>query len=749
MTQRNPPTVPEFSAAPGDRSDTRSTAAAKKTAAKKVAKKAAPAQKAPAKKVAPTKKVAPAQKAPAKKAAPIKKAAPAKKTAPAKKAPPATAREASNAVSTHEAVVPNVLTGRFPITDISPTVESGRRPAKAVVGEHIPVVATAFREGHDLLGVEVVLRDPSGREHMRRRMIDLGTGVDRWGATVVPDAEGLWTFTVESWGDPWATWLHRADIKVPAGIDIELELAEGALILERAQGDLTASITTMRNTDLPPAVRLAASRDKAVVDATTTAPIREHITVSGPWPLLVERRRALVGSWYEFFPRSEGANGRPLKSGTFRTAMKRLDAIAEMGFDVVYLPPIHPVGQKHRKGRNNTLTPGAGDPGSPWAIGASTGGHDAIHPDLGTEKDFAAFVDRTRELGMEVALDFALQASPDHPWVVDHPEWFTTRADGTIAFAENPPKKYQDIYPLNFDIDPEGLYAEVLRLVRHWITLGVRIFRVDNPHTKPLWVWDRLISEINAGDPDVLFLAEAFTRPPMMRALAEVGFQQSYTYFTWRNDKEGLEAYLSELAGPASAYMRPNVFVNTPDILTEYLQTGGRPAFSIRATLAATLSPTWGVYSGFELFESAAVRPGSEEYLDSEKFEYRPRDWAAAEAEGRTLAPYITTLNDIRRRLAPLQDLRSLRFHHTDDPSIIAYSKQVGNEIALVACTLDPHHVHETTVWWDMPALGMDWSDRFIAHDHVTGQTFSWGQATYVRFDPDFTVGHIVEVRPS
>jgi starch synthase (maltosyl-transferring) len=333
--------------------------------------------------------------------------------------------------------------------------------------------------------------------------------------------------------------------------------------------------------------------------------------------------------------------------------------------------------------------------------------------------------------------------------VVDHPEWFTTRADGTIAFAENPPKKYQDIYPLNFDIDPEGLYAEVLRLVRHWITLGVRIFRVDNPHTKPLWVWDRLISEINAGDPDVLFLAEAFTRPPMMRALAEVGFQQSYTYFTWRNDKEGLEAYLSELAGPASAYVRPNVFVNTPDILTEYLQTGGRPAFSIRATLAATLSPTWGVYSGFELFESAAVRPGSEEYLDSEKFEYRPRDWAAAEAEGRTLAPYITTLNDIRRRLAPLQDLRSLRFHHTDDPSIIAYSKQVGNEIALVACTLDPHHVHETTVWWDMPALGMDWSDRFIAHDHVTGQTFSWGQATYVRFDPDFTVGHIVEVRPS
>jgi starch synthase (maltosyl-transferring) len=347
---------------------------------------------------------------------------------------------------------------------------------------------------------------------------------------------------------------------------------------------------------------------------------------------------------------------------------------------------------------------------------------------------------------MEVALDLALQASPDHPWVRDHPEWFTSRVDGSIAYAENPPKKYQDIYPLNFDNDPEGLYAEVVRIVRHWIAQGVSIFRVDNPHTKPLWVWQRLIAEINADHPDVIFLAEAFTRPPMMRALAEVGFQQSYTYFTWRNDKQGLEEYFTELAGPASAYMRPNAFVNTPDILHEFLQTGGEAAFAIRATLAATLSPTWGVYSGFELYESVALREGSEEYLDTEKFEYRPRDWAAAEREGRTLAPYLTLLNDLRRRIIPLQDLRSLHFHRTEDPEVIAYSKRVGNDTALVVCSLDPHRVRETTVWWDMPAIGMDWADRFIAHDHVTGQSFTWGQATYVRLDPAATVAHIVTV---
>jgi len=698
-------------------------------------KQASAPSKAPAKKT-------PAKKAPAKKAAPSK--APAKKT-PAKKAPASVPpSQAAPSVA-----VPALLGGRIPVTDISPTVESGRVPAKAVVGEQVPVRATAFREGHGSLGVEAVLRDPAGREHSRARMRDLGTGLDVWGAEVTPEAQGLWSISIEAWDDPWGTWWHRATIKVPAGVDIEVELEEGARLIESISGGterLAGIARTVRDTELPPEVRLAAAGDPDVLAALQARPLREGVTECGPWPLLVERRRALVGSWYEFFPRSEGARGRPLKSGTFATAARRLPAIAAMGFDVVYLPPIHPIGMANRKGRNNTLEPKAGDPGSPWAIGSPAGGHDAIHPDLGTEADFAAFVEQARSLGMEVALDLALQASPDHPWVREHPEWFTTRADGSIAYAENPPKKYQDIYPLNFDNDPEGLYAEVVRVVRHWIARGVTIFRVDNPHTKPLWVWQRLIAEINAEHPDAIFLAEAFTRPPMMRALAEVGFQQSYTYFTWRNDKQGLEEYFTELAGPAAAYMRPNAFVNTPDILHEYLQTGGPAAFAIRATLAATLSPTWGVYSGFELYESVPLREGSEEYLDTEKFEYRPRDWVAAEREGRTLAPYLTLLNDLRRQMPPLQDLRSLRFHHTEDPEVIAYSKRVGDQVTLVVCSLDPHGVRETTVWWDMPAIGLDWPDRFIAKDHVTGQSFTWGQSTYVRFDPAVTVAHIVAV---
>ncbi len=713
--------------------------------AQRESRKQAPAARKPPAPTQPAKKVA-APKRPAKKVAAPKE--PAKKVAA--KRPSSTPPESGQPQPGSRMEVPSLLLGRIPVTDVWPVVESGRLPAKAVVGEQVPVRATVFREGHGSLGVELVLRDPAGRERSRQRMRDLGTGVDVWGAQITADAEGMWTFAIEAWDDPWGTWWHRASIKVPAGVDIEVELEEGARLIESLEGgggERLAEVTrTVRDTELPPEVRLAAAGDPDVLAALASHPLRAGVTTCGPWPLLVERRRALVGSWYEFFPRSEGARGRPLKSGTFTTAAKRLPAIAAMGFDVVYLPPIHPIGATNRKGRNNTLDPKAGDPGSPWAIGCRDGGHDAIHPDLGTEADFTAFVSAARDLGMEIAIDLALQASPDHPWVAEHPEWFTTRADGSIAYAENPPKKYQDIYPLNFDNDPEGLYAEVARIVRHWIERGVSIFRVDNPHTKPVWVWHRLITEINAEHPDVIFLAEAFTRPPMMRALAEAGFQQSYTYFTWRNDKQGLEEYLSELSGPASAYMRPNAFVNTPDILHEYLQTGGPAAFAIRATLAATLSPTWGVYSGYELYEATALREGSEEYLDTEKFEYRPRDWVTAEREGRSLAPYITLLNDLRRQLPPLQDLRSLRFHRTEDPEVIAYSKRVGDDTVLVVCSLDPHHVRETTVWWDMPALGFDGNDRFIAHDHVTGQAFTWGQSVYVRLDPAVTVAHIAEV---
>ena len=425
-----------------------------------------------------------------------------------------------------------------------------------------------------------------------------------------------------------------------------------------------------------------------------------------------------------------------------------------MGFDVVYLPPVHPIGSTARKGRGNTLNAAPGDPGSPWAIGSAAGGHDAIHPDLGTLADFDAFVSRARQLGLEVAMDFALQASPDHPWVREHPEWFTTRGDGTIAYAENPPKKYQDIFPLNFDNDPEGIYAEALRLVRHWMDRGIRIFRVDNPHTKPLRFWERLLADVARTDPDVLFLAEAFTRPAMMHALAAIGFHQSYTYFTWRNGAEEITDYLRELSGPAAAYMRPNFFVNTPDILGGYLQHAGPAAFRVRAVLAAMLSPSWGVYSGFELGENTPAAPGSEEYMDSEKYQYRPRDWDEAQRSGRTLAPFLAQLNAIRRAHPALHQLRNLRFHYPDQPEILCFSKRVGaaepgaaaNDTVLVVVNLDPHQAREATVWLDGPALGINAGAGFDVTDELSGQSFRLGQANYVRLDPWTGPAHIFTV---
>ena len=469
-------------------------------------------------------------------------------------------------------------------------------------------------------------------------------------------------------------------------------------------------------------------------------------------PLWVDRERALYGSWYELFPRSEGArvdeDSGAMVSGTFRTAMERLPAVAAMGFDVVYLPPVHPIGRTNRKGPNNTLTPGPEDVGSPWAIGGVDGGHDAIHPDLGTIEDFDAFVARAVEVGLEVALDLALSATPDHPWVTEHPEWFTVLTDGSIAYAENPPKQYQDIYPVNFDRDPDGISAEVLRVVRHWMDHGVRIFRVDNPHTKPVSFWEWLLAAVRKTDPDVIFLAEAFTRPAMMQALARVGFHQSYTYFTWRNEKWELEEYLTELSQETGHFLRPNFFVNTPDILHAFLQYGGPPAFKIRAVLAATLSPTYGVYAGYELFEHVAVRPGSEEYLDTEKFQLRPRDWATAEAEGRSLAPFLTRLNEVRRAHPALQRLRNLHFHHADNEAIMVYSKRdpVGDTV-LVVVNLDPHGARETTVRLDMPALGLEWDDTMAVQDVLSGETYVWGQDNYVRLDPFVEPAHVFTVR--
>src|SRR3954471_17890771 len=545
------------------------------------------------------------------------------------------------------------MTGRIPILDVGPAEGCGRWPAKAVVGETFAVTATVFREGHDAVSANVVLRDAKGRKGPWTPMHPVGAGIDRWSADVTPTSEGRWTFQVEAWSDPFATWHHNAEIKIEAGVDVELMLEEGALVMERAakvasrpkeaKKALLDAATALRDTSRPVPARLAAVENPDVVATLRDLPLRDYVTTSDGMPLWVDRERALYSSWYEFFPRSEGAytdERGVVRSGTFRTAMARIPAVAAMGFDVLYLPPIHPIGTTNRKGPNNTLTPGPDDVGSPWAIGGPEGGHDAIHPDLGTIEDFDAFVARAGELGLEVALDLALQATPDHPWVTSHPDWFTELADGTIAYAENPPKKYQDIYPVNFDRDPDGIYAEVLRIVRKWMDLGVRIFRVDNPHTKPVAFWEWLLAEVRKTDPDVLFLAEAFTRPAMMQTLARVGFHQSYTYFTWRNDKWELEEYLTELSQETAHFLRPNFFVNTPDILHAFLQYGGPPAFKIRAVLAATLSPSWGVYAGYELFEHVAVRPGSEEYLDTEKFQLRPRDWDGAERSGRTLAPY-------------------------------------------------------------------------------------------------------------
>jgi starch synthase (maltosyl-transferring) len=663
--------------------------------------------------------------------------------------------------------------GRIPVLAVTPVVDGGRWPARAVAGEQVPVQATVFREGHDAVACTAVLVDPDGQEHTRAAMRLLAPGLDRYGAVVVPDREGRWRFRVEGWADPYGTWEHDAVIKVNAQVDTDLMLEEGARVLERAlatgghaQSDVVAlhdGIWGLRDDSRPAQARLAAGTAPAVHAALSRNPLRDLVSSSPEYELLVERERALFSAWYEMFPRSEGAyfhNDRQVwVSGTFRTAEHRLPAIKAMGFDIVYLPPIHPIGKVNRKGPNNTLNPGPGDPGSPWAIGSDEGGHDAVHPDLGTIEDFDHFVAAARENGLEVALDLALQCAPDHPWAREHPEWFTTRADGTIAYAENPPKKYQDIYPINFDNDPDGLYTEILRVVEHWIAHGVTVFRVDNPHTKPVEFWEWLIGTVNASHPQILFLAEAFTRPPMMHTLGKIGFQQSYTYFTWRTGKQEIREYITELTGQPAAYMRPCFWPNTPDILHEFLQYGGPAAFKLRAVLASTLSPCWGMYSGYELCEHVAVRHGSEEYLDSEKYQYRPRDWAAfgpgGASEHRSIAGYITELNAIRRAHPALRRLRGTAFHDADDEATLVYSRRLTAEQApdgredclLVVVNLDPHGTRATTVHLQMPALGMGWDDTFTVHDLITGETYRWGAHNYVRLDPHYQPAHVLHVR--
>ncbi|AXG15397.1 alpha-1,4-glucan--maltose-1-phosphate maltosyltransferase [Intrasporangium calvum] len=657
--------------------------------------------------------------------------------------------------------------GRIPVMDVRPLVDCGQRPTKCVVGEDFVVRAQVFREGHDAVNATVVLTDPDGGDHYFAMHCD-NVGLSEWSATVHADRTGWWTYRVEGWSDPYATWVHDAEIKIAAGVDEELMCAEGARVLERFAASVSGlgvdaseiekGLAALRDDTRPAAHRLGAATSPEIKGLATLMPLREFLSPTERHPLLVERERALYGAWYEIFPRSEGARRDPetgeWTSGTFRTAAERLPAIADLGFDVVYLTPIHPIGTTARKGRNNSLATEPGDPGSPYAIGSPDGGHDAIHPDLGTFEDFDFFVAEAGRHGLEVALDIALQASPDHPWVQTHPELFTTRADGTIAYAENPPKKYQDIYPLNFDNDPAGAYAEVRRVIQVWLDHGVRIFRVDNPHTKPVAFWQWLIADVARDHPETIWLSEAFTKPAMMHALAKAGFQQSYTYYAWRNEAWELEEYGREISGDAAAYMRPSFWPTTHDILTPYMQYGGPTAWKLRAALAATMVPTYGIYAGYELMEHVA-RPGAEEQIDNEKYEYKDRQWHLYEPggplEGHSLAWYLKRLNEIRGWHPALRWLRNLHFHRADDDSFLVYSKSrlVDGErdTVLVVANLDPHATRETWVRLDMEALGLATWSTFDAHDHVLNQTFVWRQDNFVRLGPDSEPVHIFSVR--
>ena len=659
--------------------------------------------------------------------------------------------------------------GRIPVLQVTPCIEHGAFPAKSVVDEPFEVTATVFREGHDAVSATVVLTDPEGGErHLPMTLI--APGLDHWSATVSADRTGLWSYRVEGWSDPYGTWAHDATIKIAADVDTEMMLEEGALVLERALAEsprtaaqaepIVDAITALRDVSRPAQARLQPGVAREVRAELARGPLREYVSPSAAYPLLVERELALYGAWYEIFPRSEGASLNPRTgkwtSGTLVTAARRLPAIADMGFDVVYLTPVHPIGAINRKGPNNKPDAGSLDPGSPYAIGSRDGGHDAIAPELGTFGDFDSFVAEANRLGLEVALDLALQCAPDHPWVTTHPEWFTTRADGTIAYAENPPKKYQDIYPLNFDNDPAGLYAEIRRVVQVWIDHGVTLFRVDNPHTKPLEFWQWLLADVAQDHPGIIWLAEAFTKPAMMHALGKVGFQQSYTYFTWRNQKWELEEYVAELAGEAASYMRPSFWPTTHDILTPYLQYGGPAAWKLRAALAATLVPTYGIYAGYELVEHVA-RPGVEEQIDSEKYELKDRHWAdyeeAGSKAGQSLAPYLTAINEIRRAHPCLHWLRNVHLHHVDDENVMAFSKRrldvkTGREdTILVVANLDPHATRETHVHLDMAAIGLGQGDSFIAHDLITGDSWHWGEHNFVRLGPDGEPVHIIHIR--
>jgi starch synthase (maltosyl-transferring) len=632
------------------------------------------------------------------------------------------------------------------IESVTPQVDGGRFAAKRVVGDTVVVEADAFTDGHDRVRVRLAWRheDDAG-DAGEVEMTDLGN--DRWRGTFVVGRLGRYRFDVIAWVDAFRTWRHdfkrRED---PA--DIAVALQSGALLareaasradgadrarLEALAGQLAAD--GVRPVELEPG-RTVALSDELGELMDRHADRRQAARLEQALPLVVEPIRARCSAWYEFFPRS--AAPEPGRHGTFADCAARLPRVAEMGFDVVYFPPIHPIGRVRRKGPNNTLTPGPDDPGSPWAIGAKEGGHRDIHPELGTEAQFRDLVRQARALGLEIALDIAFQCAPDHPYVEAHPDWFRWRPDGTVQYAENPPKKYQDIYPFEFEnADWRGLFEEMKGVVTHWIDCGVTIFRVDNPHTKPFAMWEWLIGDIRRTHPEAIFLSEAFTRPRVMHRLAKLGFSQSYTYFTWRNTRYELTEYLTELNHDRSReYFRPNLWPNTPDILPEALQVGGRPAFIARLVLAATMGANYGIYGpAFELVENVPVKPGSEEYLDSEKYQLRHRDLDAPH----TLAPLITRVNAIRRENPALQRDWNIRFHPTDNDQIICYSKacEDGSGVILCAVNLDPHHVQSG--WVDLPlsALGIRDQSSVQVHELLSDQRFLWsGDRHFLQLDP-------------
>jgi starch synthase (maltosyl-transferring) len=646
----------------------------------------------------------------------------------------------------------SVLTApQLVIENVTPKLDGGRYPIKRMIGSVLEVSADIFKDGHDLIAARILYRRP-GETEFRAAPFNYRFDPDRWHGTFKVDQIGLWQYTVEAWPDRFGTWRSELGKRLNAGQDVRPELLEGASLLARLAVKLAgptaqridAAAKRLADPSLTLEERLKVAFAEDILELVR-APLfaDEASRLEQPLEVYVDRAEACFSAWYELFPRSQGR--APGKHGTFADTARRLPEIAALGFDVIYLPPIHPIGVTHRKGRNNAPSCLPGDVGSPWAIGSKEGGHTAVHPALGTLADFETLVASARDFGIDVALDFALQCSPDHPWVKEHPEWFFIRPDGSIRYAENPPKKYEDIYPINFWCkDRLGLWNACRDAVLFWIARGVTIFRVDNPHTKPLSFWEWLIRDVQAVHPETVFLSESFTRPKRMKSLGKLGFTQSYTYFTWKNSAWELRDYLTELTKTEMAeYYRPNFFANTPDILHEFLQTGGRPAFRLRLLLAATLSPTYGIYSGYELCENTPVDHGSEEYLDSEKYEIRVRDWNAPG----NIKQDISKLNRIRREEPALHELTNLSFLNTDYGAILAYKKSAPGSDLIVVVNLDPHAMHETMVEVPIDELGIGKDESYEMSDLLTGARYTWrGAKNYVRLDPVERVGHVFRV---